>query len=443
MIYNSLSSKTFLYLILLTNWIFYGGAADCLLAPTSENFIGVRYKAYLAENELSETEWMLLFGGSGFTLNGEYQPHFIDLMIKGSWVNIYDDEFCTGGFPAPQQTLNNFTVEFGISDYEDETKQDNDIGVWTNDPIFLPRVFTNIDSFNPSAADKIMTEFQVNKGGFLEGREIEVSFVRAEQKYLPRDKNYFMDPDLNCLPNRQADILYRRWIATLTVPSLGIQSTVDFYINALQGDKLTGRNILNFMWENPGKPYLESDKYKVIIFDPEVMTLAGEWKKATKFLVDYRTPDQPTDSNGKLVGGYRKVTYNNHPAIEASFGYGYTDYVSDANLFDYEPTDATKGIIDLDETVNISNGDIQLQEHFELSQNSPNPFNSITKIKFGLPESAHIKLIIYDILGREVSTLVNKELEAGYHEKNLSSGVYLYRLSTPKFTSVKKLLLMK
>ena len=85
---------------------------------------------------------------------------------------------------------------------------------------------------------------------------------------------------------------------------------------------------------------------------------------------------------------------------------------------------------------------------FSLSQNYPNPFNPITKIKFGLPENAHTKLIIYDILGREVSTLVNREFDAGIHEVNfdgskLSSGVYFYRISASKFTSAKKFLLMK
>jgi len=93
---------------------------------------------------------------------------------------------------------------------------------------------------------------------------------------------------------------------------------------------------------------------------------------------------------------------------------------------------------------------------FSLSQNYPNPFNPITKIKFGLPENANTKLIIYDILGREVTILVNEELEAGYHEvdfnaSNLSSGVYFYRMQTNDpslrsghgFTESKKMILMK
>jgi len=333
--------------------VVHGMAADCALEPTGENYIGVRYKALLVENELSETGWVLLFGGSGFTMNGEYQPHFIDLMIKGSGADIYNDGLCADGFPSPQETWDNFTIEIGLSDYEDLVIQDNDIGMWARDPNIFPRKYTNIDSKEPSAPDKIMAEYQVDKGGTLERREIEISFVRAEVTRLPKDKNYFMDPDLEgeqlCKPCSQDDILYRHWIATLKVPSLGINSSVDIYINASQGDKINGNNTLNFMWENPGRPVIESDKYKVIIFDPEVKTVSGEWKKATRFLVDLRTPEDelPFNEKGELVGGYRKVNYKGCPAIEASFGYGYTDYVIDGDPTNYEPNDTTKAVIDL------------------------------------------------------------------------------------------------
>jgi hypothetical protein len=58
----------------------FGWAADCRPEASGENYIGVRYKALLVEDELSETGWVLLFAGSGFTNNGEYQPHFVDLI---------------------------------------------------------------------------------------------------------------------------------------------------------------------------------------------------------------------------------------------------------------------------------------------------------------------------------------------------------------------------
>ena len=332
-------------------------AADCALEPTGENYIGVRYKALLAEDELSETGWVILFGGNGFTVHGEYQPHFMDLMIIGSGASLYDDPLCDRGFPPFRDIWDNFSIQFGLSDYEDSFYgwiHENDIAAWTQDPQLFPRMYTNIDSVDPQAPDKIMATYQVDKGGTLEGKEIEVSFVREEVTSLPQDMNYFMDPDLEegglfCRPNSQDDILYRHWVATLKVPSLGINSSVDFYINASQGDKINGANTLNFIWENPGRPAIESDKFKVIIFDPEVKTTSGEWEKATRFLVDLRTPQNelPLNDKGELVGGFRKVNYKGRPAIEASFGYGYTDYVIDGNPNDYELSNATKGVIDL------------------------------------------------------------------------------------------------
>ncbi|MBI5807770.1 MAG: T9SS type A sorting domain-containing protein, partial [Ignavibacteriales bacterium] len=67
---------------------------------------------------------------------------------------------------------------------------------------------------------------------------------------------------------------------------------------------------------------------------------------------------------------------------------------------------------------------------------------------FGLPERTNAKLTVYDILGRAISTLVDGEFEAGYHEvnfdaSNLTTGVYFYQFTTPNYISTKKLLLMK
>ncbi|MEW6196454.1 MAG: T9SS type A sorting domain-containing protein, partial [Bacteroidota bacterium] len=80
--------------------------------------------------------------------------------------------------------------------------------------------------------------------------------------------------------------------------------------------------------------------------------------------------------------------------------------------------------------------------------NYPNPFNPITKISFTLASKDNIKLKVYDILGREVATLVNGEFELGKHEiefnaSNLPSGVYFYNLTTSSNSSTKKMLLLK
>ncbi len=85
---------------------------------------------------------------------------------------------------------------------------------------------------------------------------------------------------------------------------------------------------------------------------------------------------------------------------------------------------------------------------FELSHNYPNPFNPSTVIPFQIGQRSHVSLKIYDIIGREVATLVSGELEAGKYTRQwnaaaFSSGVYFYRLEAGSFISVKKLILLK
>ncbi|HOJ17916.1 MAG: T9SS type A sorting domain-containing protein [Ignavibacteriales bacterium] len=85
---------------------------------------------------------------------------------------------------------------------------------------------------------------------------------------------------------------------------------------------------------------------------------------------------------------------------------------------------------------------------FSLRQNYPNPFNPSTTIEYGLPERTFVELKIFNILGKEVATLVNSTQEAGMHNvtfdaSKLTSGVYLYKIKTSKFTEFKKMILLK
>lgn len=92
--------------------------------------------------------------------------------------------------------------------------------------------------------------------------------------------------------------------------------------------------------------------------------------------------------------------------------------------------------------------DLNIPQHFELLQNYPNPFNPTTTIKFTLPEEGFVNLTVYNMLGQNVKKLVSEFRKAGYHEvqfnaSNLSSGFYIYRIKSGKFTSTKKMLLIK
>lgn len=85
---------------------------------------------------------------------------------------------------------------------------------------------------------------------------------------------------------------------------------------------------------------------------------------------------------------------------------------------------------------------------FKLQQNYPNPFNPSTMIKFSVPERSNVLIKIYDILGGEVATIVNEEIEAGWYTRvfnatGYSTGVYIYRMQAGNYTQTRKMLLIK
>jgi photosystem II stability/assembly factor-like uncharacterized protein len=111
-------------------------------------------------------------------------------------------------------------------------------------------------------------------------------------------------------------------------------------------------------------------------------------------------------------------------------------------------------IVKYDIPVGIHNISSEIPSGFSLSQNYPNPFNPVTKIKFSLIMDSRFRgndnvvLKVFDILGKEVATLVNEKLQPGTYEvsfdgSQLTSGVYFYKISAGDFTETKKLLLIK
>jgi len=90
---------------------------------------------------------------------------------------------------------------------------------------------------------------------------------------------------------------------------------------------------------------------------------------------------------------------------------------------------------------------------YALHQNYPNPFNPITTLRYELPENGLVNIIIYDMLGKQVKTLINQTQDAGYRSviwdatndygKPVSAGIYLYRIQAGKYISTKKIVLLK
>ena len=94
------------------------------------------------------------------------------------------------------------------------------------------------------------------------------------------------------------------------------------------------------------------------------------------------------------------------------------------------------------------NNQEQIVSSFKLYQNYPNPFNPTTNISYQIPKGSFVKLSVYDILGREVATLVNTNQNAGEYEvewnaNNFSSGVYFYKIQADYYTSTRKMTLVK
>ena len=94
-----------------------------------------------------------------------------------------------------------------------------------------------------------------------------------------------------------------------------------------------------------------------------------------------------------------------------------------------------------------------LPERFTLHQNYPNPFNPVTTLRYDLPKNSLVTIIIYDMMGREVKTLINQTQDAGYrliiwdatndYGKPVSAGIYLYQIQAGEFVQTKKIVLLK
>lgn len=170
-----------------------------------------------------------------------------------------------------------------------------------------------------------------------------------------------------------------------------------------------------------------------------------------------------------MWGGNLWYVRSGSPVIYFGYGTGvwFTSYTAPAGTFRHVTTDRVPNFPFLGYAVR-SNGGIaftwvfvegvnntggEIPDSYSLYQNYPNPFNPVTKIRFDIPsnvkrETSNVKLTIFDILGRDVATLVNEKLTPGGYSVDWDasvypSGVYFYRLQTESFTQTMKMVLIK
>jgi len=118
-------------------------------------------------------------------------------------------------------------------------------------------------------------------------------------------------------------------------------------------------------------------------------------------------------------------------------------YLSGSGGVLLKTTNGGGALVSVSEILNSS-----IPQTYTLHQNYPNPFNPVTKIKFDIPKSGFVKIIIYDLLGREITQLVNQQMHAGSYNAdwdaaNYPSGVYFYKLVAGDFVETKKMVLVK
>jgi len=173
--------------------------------------------------------------------------------------------------------------------------------------------------------------------------------------------------------------------------------------------------------------------YSIYFINANTGWTVGDYYAATNTSTYYTTNGGTnwTNTNGIIQGRLNRVKLNNYPV----------GYVVGQNQMIFRTTN-TGGLTGIEVNQNIT------QLDFSLSQNYPNPFNPVTKINFALPKQGFVTLKIYDVLGREVRTLVNEIKSAGnfsvdFNASEFSSGVYFYRLESNEFSDIKRMLLVK
>jgi len=126
----------------------------------------------------------------------------------------------------------------------------------------------------------------------------------------------------------------------------------------------------------------------------------------------------------------------------------YTGYLSVESNDENNPELAVACTLVVDEVLGVDDELSNIPTSFNLAQNYPNPFNPSTKIEFGLPQASHVVVKVYDLLGRQIASLVDNDLPAGNHEvvydaSSLSSGVYFYSIQAGSFAQTKPMVLIK
>lgn len=231
----------------------------------------------------------------------------------------------------------------------------------------------------------------------------------------------------------------------------------------LDDPEISGNGPDDWIWMNPPPPY---DQWFNSIFDSP---------RNIPYMLQHNPTNILVDANAAKLDSIRSIRFHIHSVhsvdpdsgnhtrnlqfVDSLAARGIFNTFSDITLapgarhdYGYADIHASKSLIKhwetFQKTTSINDNIAAIPNNIELFQNYPNPFNPSTTIKYGLKERTNVELKIFDIIGREVETLVNEERTPGTYESNwnaanLPSGIYFYRLQAGSFVETKKMVLLK
>jgi hypothetical protein len=160
------------------------------------------------------------------------------------------------------------------------------------------------------------------------------------------------------------------------------------------------------------------------------------------------------EDNGLVLTGYDTIYVTTDYGISWNIIYhsiGTQNYITDIKRVSKGPfyfSSYRTGLYEVDIITSVNDEENSLPKSYQLFQNYPNPFNPATRIQFSMSNKEFVSVKVYDVLGKEVATLVNEEKPAGNYEvefdgSNLSSGVYMFTLIVNGFIQTKKMILLR
>ncbi|MDR3627476.1 MAG: T9SS type A sorting domain-containing protein [Ignavibacteriaceae bacterium] len=313
----------------------------------------------------------------------------------------------------------------------------------------------------------------IAKSGELSGSPVKISEAYAREECIAFDGSNYLIAWCKCdYPNTDSQI-YGQF-----VNSVGTLVGQNFLID---GSENASDNPLTIAWD--GERYL-------VCFHDQAVDTTGRWNLIGRFVWAVGLPDERfvicdssknpfyatpaydgenylitwMQSNGKMSMKGRHFTTGG-VAIDTPFvvfdtlngkfpiggvsGFVNDKYVIGATMLDNNFKNGDiYGLFLSPKTTAVNSKDNAVIKSFTLSQNYPNPFNPATVINYSVPKESHVTIKVFDILGREVASLVNEVKQSGSYSvkfdgSKLTSGIYLYKMQAGNFAVTKKLVLMK